>query len=418
MKFVAQLCWLYVIIAIGWSHAQELRRQGGAYETTIEKLFVVEKGGSLSIEGLHGEVVVSGHRRANAVEISEQLRLEVMTENEAKKIVEKFRESYRQTGNRVYISGRPSRRNVAYHAMTVRVPAEFDVDISGSAGDVRIGEIKGRVEARTRAGDIELTHIDGSIELSTSGGDLRLTEIRGRLRARTSGGDIEMTDIHGISDVHTSGGSVYVRKASAEITLSTSGGSIELEEISAPIDARTSGGSIRARDCLERVRLRTSGGDLRLVNMGGPVDARTSGGDIIGRQLRGAVVLMTSGGDIELQDVRASTRASTSGGDIELELALGDFRKPHSVDLRTSAGDITIFLPEKLPARLVAEIRLDRRRWRMDRYDIYSDFPISKQKIEEGGREILRGEGEINGGGDLISLSTSTGDIRIKKLRK
>ncbi|MFQ5630172.1 MAG: hypothetical protein ACE5I1_15495, partial [bacterium] len=71
-----------------------------------------------------------------------------------------------------------------------------------------------------------------------------------------------------------------------------------------------------------------------------------------------------------------------------------------------------------LPAKIIAEIRLDRRNRRYDRYDIYSDFPISKQKLEEDRREIIRGESEINGGGDVIHLVTSGGNIYIKKRGK
>ena len=53
--------------------------------------------------------------------------------------------------------------------------------------------------------------------------------------------------------------------------------------------------------------------------------------------------------------------------------------------------------------------------WRADRdYQIYSDFPLS---IEGEGSDRITAKGEINGGGDIIDIRTTNGDIYIKKLK-
>jgi DUF4097 and DUF4098 domain-containing protein YvlB len=130
--------------------------------------------------------------------------------------------------------------------------------------------------------------------------------------------------------------------------------------------------------------------------------------------------LRTSGGDIGVRDAQASLDASTSGGDVEVEFTLQDFTKPHAIDLKSSGGEITLTIPEKLPANIMAEIRLGDGRWfSRERYDISSDFPLKIQR-EEDGREgrYIRGEGQINGGGDPITLTTSAGNITIRKLAR
>jgi hypothetical protein len=48
-------------------------------------------------------------------------------------------------------------------------------------------------------------------------------------------------------------------------------------------------------------------------------------------------------------------------------------------------------------------------------YQIYSDFPL---KIDGAGSRLITATGKINGGGDLIKLNTTNGDIRIRKLEK
>ena len=104
-------------------------------------------------------------------------------------------------------------------------------------------------------------------------------------------------------------------------------------------------------------------------------------------------------------------------------MTLTDFSKDHQVELRTAGGELTLILPEKLPATLRAEIEVEDR-WRD--YNIYSDFPLTTRTEGSGAekryrrrrRSYIRSEGEINGGGDLIELYTVNGDIHIKRLRK
>jgi hypothetical protein len=100
---------------------------------------------------------------------------------------------------------------------------------------------------------------------------------------------------------------------------------------------------------------------------------------------------------------------------VELEVTLKDFNKKCDISLKTSAGDIVITLPAKFPANIKAEIHLDQGERNRKRNDIFSDFPLSKNLVEEGDQQILRSLGEINGGGNTIILRTSVGDIRIQK---
>jgi DUF4097 and DUF4098 domain-containing protein YvlB len=399
----------------GFLSGQEIRKEGRDFVSTIEKTFNVSSGGRLVMRNVQGDVTVNSWRN-NSVQIKEEIRMDVITRDEAEKILERSESSYSQNGNTIRIDSRRNRR-YEQHRFYISVPQKFNLEINTSGGDITVDNLDGELDLNTSGGDIELSRIKGKIDFKTSGGDLDLRNIDAPMRGRTSGGDIDLADIKGVANVRTSGGSIRLTRAADEVIVSTSGGDIDIEDVAGDVEATTSGGSIEAIACKGKVRLRTSGGDLRLKDMAGPVSASTSGGDIDGSGFDGELEVRTSGGDIQLRAVRAAIEASTSGGNVEVEIAVTDFTKPHGVNLSTSAGDIEVFLPEKLPAKIIAEIRLGKRGWRYERYDIYSDFPISRQKLEEGRREIIRGEGEINGGGDEVRLVTSSGNIYIKKRR-
>ena len=154
-----------------------------------------------------------------------------------------------------------------------------------------------------------------------------------------------------------------------------------------------------------------------MMNIKGQLDAHTSGGDITANNLFDRLNISTSGGDISLEKIEAPATVKTTGGDIEFELHLTDLTNPHDLNLQAHGGDIELTLPEKCPANITAEILLDRRGRSWKRYDVYSDFPLSKSMPNETGNGILRSIGEINGGGDPIYLKTTNGNIYIKKAK-
>jgi hypothetical protein len=162
---------------------------------------------------------------------------------------------------------------------------------------------------------------------------------------KTSGGDITVSDLDGRVRARTSGGDISLGKISGEIDCETSGGNVSLGEGRSAIRLGTSGGSISVGRAAGPADLRTSGGDVRIDSAEGTLDARTSGGDVravfIGA-LKGDCVLETSGGRVKaVVDAAAAFRldASTSGGSVDakgLAIALDGGRHHRS----SLAGDV------------------------------------------------------------------------------
>ncbi len=398
------------------SQGQELRREGKYYVTEITRSFKVQVNGQLRMRRVRGDVDVKAWAKPE-VFITQSLRFDVYTEGEAKRVLEEAKSSFSQTGDIIDVSGAGGRDWIDSR-FVISAPADFRLDVSTEGGDISIADMKSEIKLNTSGGDIDLLSVGGPVRAGTSGGDITVRSSTGEVDLRTSGGDLVLDNILGMLRGNTSGGNISLTGAKKDVDLRTSGGDIDIRDVSGRLDASTSGGDIEVEKCTGEVEVATSGGDVRVRNTGGNTRASTSGGDIVVSNINGSITANTSGGDLELSDVRGAIDGSTSGGDVVASLTLTDFSKPHPVSLRSSGGNITLSIPEKMPATIRAEIVLDRGSWgSFERYEIISDFPLTISKDSEGRRERIHGEGSINGGGDLIDLSTSAGNIEIRKAR-
>ncbi|MDZ7262327.1 MAG: DUF4097 family beta strand repeat-containing protein [candidate division KSB1 bacterium] len=405
------------------AEAQEtLRREGRYYVGEITKSFKVKKGGLLRIASIQGDVQVTAWDK-DEVLVHEIRKMDVFTEGEAKEAMRQAEISYRQVGNTIEIGGETFHREWIKSFFDVKLPTDFNLDIDTRGGDLTVIDLGGSAELKTSGGDISLTNISGEVQAKTSGGDIEVKGAKKRLDLKTSGGDLELSDLEGPVYAKTSGGDIELICSKDLADLSTSGGSIRLSQVGGQVKAHTSGGDILVDGTTGPIEVHTSGGDIELRNIKGKAEAQTSGGDIDVRRVEGGIDAATSGGDIDLKGINGYIEAATSGGDIEAEMTLTDFSKDHHVNMRSSGGDLTLYLPAKLPATIEAVIQISDRGW--EDYNIYSDFPLTYS--ENGGKEkdrerrsrwgrLIRSHGDINGGGDLIHLETTNGNIRIKKL--
>jgi hypothetical protein len=183
-------------------------------------------------------------------------------------------------------------------------------------------------------------------------------------------------------DLKTSGGSISVGNLDGRVISSTSGGNLSFGKISGSVQGKTSGGSIQLEGCLGPVDVNTSGGSIQIGHVEGEVDAHTSGGSI------------------SVEEVLGSVQATTSGGSISARIA----KQPlHDCTLKTSGGSIHIYLAEDIRVNVDAKTSGGH---------VQTDFPI----MVEGKLSGHSLNASINGGGSLLLLRTSGGNIDLKKL--
>jgi len=264
------------------------------------------------------------------------------------------------------------------------------------------------VKIETDGGSVSTTSIAGRVEAESGGGSIRLDDIGGPINAETGGGSIEVGKVESEVSLHTGGGSIRVDSAKGKIEAESGGGSVMVVSGMQGAEVETGGGSIQVERCNGRVKANTGGGSIDLGDIGGPAEISTGGGSIRLASAKGPVRAETGGGTIELFGV-PSAHAETGAGSIEAKfIAAGE--RTDSV-LETSAGDITVYLDPSLNVTIRASIEV------ANGHRISSDFPEIKITSEGGdyGPKTVSAEGKLNGGGPVLKVQTTTGDISFRR---
>jgi len=437
-------------IVLAYALEEKIHFDGLRYVGTIEKAFEVKDGGKLTMKDITGDVSVIGEARNNVI-ITEKYRVNAYSESAAQKILRREKAKFVQKDNTIIVESRDKSRRYD-SKFIVKTPIKFDVKIGSSGSDLDVQSISGEVELRTSGGDIDIvdikgesvietsggdvsaTRCTGDVSLTTSGGDIDVHHIEGNLYTNTSGGDINVQYVNGDGELKTSGGDIDISNVTGEeFTARSSGGDIGVDDMKAKVSLYTSGGDIIVGDVQGDIKLHTSGGDIEIKNANRYLDASTSGGDVYVKEVARACKLHTSGGDIEigeaLDDVDVSTSggdivisgaagaiyAHTSGGDVEAKKILRKGIKDNSIEIGSSGGDILVCIPDNIKADVDAKIKITNR-WKDN--EIRSDFPLKIERTEKGSKTFVTGLGKINGGGDLIKLRTSNGNIKIRRTFK
>lgn len=376
-----------------------------AEKEEIERTFSVSANGTLKIDSDSGSIEIESWNK-NTVEVS------IEKYARSQKRLDEFEVTVEQRGNDVEIigdSGRNSRVEVEY---VVKVPKQYNLDLKTGGGSIKVSELEGHVKVHTSGGSIKIGDIsNGDVDANTSGGSIKVGDVEGNLKVDTSGGSIRLGKVTGTSDIDTSGGSITLEQGGSDVKAETSGGSINIGPTTGKVDVDTSGGSIKIDMTEGDVKANTSGGSIKVVGSKGSVDVDTSGGSIYVGSSGGPVKAETAGGSIKIFKAKGFIEAETAGGKIEAEMIETDNSKDTHVDLESSGGSITVYLPKNIEATISADLRITRSA-RRD-YRIYSDFPLT---IKGEKSDRVTANGGINGGGDRVNLSTVNGDIHIKAI--
>jgi hypothetical protein len=185
-----------------------------------------------------------------------------------------------------------------------------------------------------------------------------------------------------MTDLHTSGGGITVGDLNGKVKARTSGGSITLGKIGSSVDAHTSGGPISLQEAHGDVTLDTSGGNITVGKVDGSADLSTSGGSVKIDSVVNVLRAHTSGGSIRagiVGPLKDECSLSTSGGSVRVNV---DKTAAFKLDASTSGGSV--------------------------------DAEGLTLTLEKANRSHSRLAGTVNGGGPLLKLRSSGGDIVVR----
>jgi DUF4097 and DUF4098 domain-containing protein YvlB len=342
-------------------------------EETVEETFVVNGPAVLDLETMAGNVTVTGGTESE-VQVAARLSLWGADEEDAR---QQLKVQMTQEGNRITIRVvRPQRAYVGF-AFTrgsradfeIRVPSETSLQLASSSGDLAVSDVTGGGELRTASGNIRVDEVNGALSVQSSSGDVTLGGLNdaGDVEVRTVSGDVKLQDVEGDSlTAHTSSGKIQIEQG-------TLGGALDLETVSGDVAAL----GIRATSC----RLVSSSGDLTLEGCSGRLEMQTVSGSIEVNNAR----------DVELE-------LSTSSGGMRFSGSLGAEGEHR---LESVSGNIRLLLPADAAFDLDIETISG---------DVQTEFPVTMAQFGE--KHVV---GAVNGGGPLLQINTSSGDVTLDR---
>jgi Putative adhesin len=157
------------------------------------------------------------------------------------------------------------------------------------------------------------------------------------------------------------------------------GGSIQFHNVNGPVTARADGGSISIRD------------------VGGDVEAICNGGSVSVGRANGKVMARANGGSVSIDEATDAIDAKAAGGSVAAYIS----KQPRSDSkLIAEAGNVELRLPESIALNIDASCSAGH---------LSSDFSLLGHADNE------HWKGTLNGGGPLVMVRASAGNIYLRK---
>lgn len=244
-----------------------------------------------------------------------------------------------------------------YLSFEIKVPTRTACDVNCSDGNVSAYGLTAVQKMKTSDGNINFEDINGAVYAKTSDGNIEGQGIEGNVEAISSDGNIDLEAVKGNVKARTSDGNGYLKQVTGNVELVSSDGELEVSQLK---------------------------GEGRLI---------TSDGNISVSSSTGSFELITSDGNVVFRNHAGAIRARTSDGEIKGSLN----RIDGPIELKTSDGNVSLEIPSEAS---------------VDLYLIGESVDARLNSFSGTSREE-RVDGKLNGGGALIEIKASEGNVRL-----
>lgn len=220
------------------------------------------------------------------------------------------------------------------------------------------------LEAKTVSGEIssEIPFAQQeSFSVSTTSGDIFFPGVSaGKICVSTTSGDVHLTSVSGDLTVSTVSGDIRIEKLTGDIDADTTSGEIWLGKADGDVSVNTTSGDIRAEDLTGIFRLGSTSGEIFIEGKSVNGTARTVSGNI----------------RVFTDELNGDLKMSTTSGSVSLELPE---TSSLALDFDSTSGECNTFFDDRLS--------------------------FSKKGS--------KAKGEYGGGKHSVTISTTSGDLRI-----
>ncbi len=325
-------------------------------------------GSSLAIVNPRGDVTISGTSDDDHVHIAIHKQVWERSDSAADSRAQQLSPATSTDGSAITLT-MPA-LDGARADLVITVPAAAATTVNANRGDIHVASIKAPVYATANHGDIDLSAITGpaTAHINSGSSSISAHSIGGGITIQGHAEDITLTDITGPVSIT---GDFF--------------GSTHLEHIAGAI------------------RFHTSRTDFQLARLDGEVEISPDA-DLSADQAVGPVVLTTRDRNIRLDRIAGDVSVTNRNGTIDLTAAppLGN------VTLADRNGTIKTMLPEHANFSILAETSDG---------SIDSDFQLSTStsQRDEDRENRKTMSGTVGSGGPMIRVTTSHGDISLRK---
>lgn len=318
---------------------------------------------ALRVENARGEIDVrpgpAGSIRVSAVKTARS-----STDDRARELASRITVETRRTADRFEIEVKYPQRSAvrigwrdlfrgniespqAEVRLTLQIPPGLALALRSASADLSTLDLAGPLTIGSASGDVTVIGARGATEVSTASGDIDAKDVR-RFSARTVSGSMRIENVTGALSARSTSGPITVRGAKDSVSVRSVSGNIDVDEAPRGITASSSSGSIGARGVARMASISAASGDVDLSLV-----APLAGADVT--TVSGRIVTRLAG------DVGCRLDMRTSGGDLEVFVPLelksvsrreivGVVKRGKApVVLQTSAGDIELSAEESRP---------------------------------------------------------------------
>jgi len=336
---------------------------GDKHESEQALAQALPAGSSILIDNPRGDVSVTGTSDDNQVHITVHKEVYTRSDSEADNKAQQLNPRISSEGGTLSVtvpsieSGRAD--------LTISVPPAATTTVSANRGDVHVSEIKAPVNVTANHGDVTVTGITGPVvtHVNNSGSSVSAHSVTGPVSIEGHARDLNFSDINGTV---TADGEFF--------------GSTHIEHI---------------RDA---IRFHTSRTDFRLARLDGEAEISPSA-DLSADQVQGPLTLATRNRNITLDRISGDVSVTNRNGSIALTSAppLGN------ITVENRNGSVNLTMPEQAGFVVQADTTNG---------DAETDFGLNVSGGDSNRKTI---GGTVGKGGPLVRISTTQGDVAIKK---